>query len=414
MTFENFMVFEFEKMKGKNYVEIGEKKELKNIFDDPYIESQKKFIFQLFQGQGFNEDSVPHNNLLFDPNQLGYTKNSLLVLEKNLQGLMNAVETQIIFKLKNSSLSQKDKEGLIKIVSKDLDLAEKKYFGSINSHTTKAQVLFTYDFNHVLNKDRTFSRVKSSCFKGRQKVVNFADNIELSRSHFESFGIKLPETIQDFATINKGPKILTRKMLSEKPYLKRSICYLNDSQISKVLLEITNCNCTKIFLKDLRNCLTHKYVTQQLGYKKTDFKDINLFLPDPVNVLHVGYDDLKNSWKQVSYSKENQQQLNDNSFFYKNVSSKNDIININRKKLIIKYQHQKAQELKKRDKIKVLPYLSRKLVSQTKTSDLNLKIIPGPHPAFTFGELALIAGINVLYYFDKFLKKLGFKGFFFN
>ena len=87
---------------------------------------------------------------------------------------------------------------------------------------------------------------------------------------------------------------------------------------------------------------------------------------------------------------------------------------LNRKNLIVKYQQQKAQELKKRDKIKVLPYLSRKLVSQTKTSDLNLKIIPGPHPPFTFGELALIAGINVLYYFNKFLKKLGFKGFFFN
>lgn len=414
MPFENYMIFEFEKMKGKNYIEIGEKKELKNIFDDPHIESQKKFIFQLFQGQGFNENSIQYNNLLFDPNQLGYTKNSLLVLEKNLQGLMNDVETQIIIKLKNSSLPQKDKEGLIKIVSKDLDLAEIKYFGSINSHVTKAQVLFTHDFNHVINIDKTFSRCKSSCFKSRQKLVNFADNIELSRSQFESFGIKLPETIQDFATINKGPKILTRKMLTEKPYLKRSICYLNDSQIREVLFEIKNCNCTKIFFKDLKKSLTHKYVTQQLGYKKTDFKHINLFSPDPVNVLHVGYDDVKNSWKQVSYNKENQQQLNDNGFFYKNVSSKNDIIYVNRKNLIIKYQQQKAQELKKRDKIKVLPYLSRKLVSQTKTSDLNLKIIPGPHPPFTFGELALIAGINVLYYFNKFLKKLGFKGFFFN
>ena len=59
MPFENYMIFEFEKMKGKNYIEIGEKKELKNIFDDPHIESQKKFIFQLFQGQGFNENSNP-------------------------------------------------------------------------------------------------------------------------------------------------------------------------------------------------------------------------------------------------------------------------------------------------------------------------------------------------------------------
>ena len=194
----------------------------------------------------------------------------------------------------------------------------------------------------------------------------------------------------------------------------------SNTKILKSLVEGNN-----LFCQEFVNSLNPILISNAQIFKRKDSfgftnllnflsKHINLFSPDPVNVLHVGYDDVKNSWKQVSYNKENQQQLNDHGFFYKNVSSKNDIIYVNRKNLIIKYQQQKAQELKKRDKIKVLPYLSRKLVSQTKTSDLNLKIIPGPHPPFTFGELALIAGINVLYYFNKFLKKLGFKGFFFN
>lgn len=420
--FENYMVSEFAKMNGKSYLETQEEKELKNIFSDPYIQAEKNFIFDLLEG--FNQDSVFNNKqLVYNKN---FTKTRILKLEASLHSLMNDVENVALNNLRKSSLSQKDKEVFSKIISKELNQSEKRFFGALNSHISVSQIFYSYDFNQVLKIDKSFSRPKSSCFKGQEKIINFCNEIKISRSNFESFGLKVPETLEEFAKANQGPKILTRKMINENPSLKRSICYLNIQQLNKALINIKSCNCTKIFLKDLRKSITHEYIGQQSGYEKTDFKDINLVIlrADPIRVSHTGYnsmydnDNLRNliniSNSKQSLCIKNKKKEFTNTLFYNNhVCSKKDIIFINREKLIAKYNDQKAEKLIKKDKINVLP-LSRKLVYQTKIADQNLKIVPGPHPFFTFGELALIGFINTLYYFNKFLKKLGFKGFFFN
>jgi hypothetical protein len=85
-------------------------------------------------------------------------------------------------------------------------------------------------------------------------------------------------------------------MASEEPSLKRSICYLDFDQLSKILIDVKNCNCVKIFLNDLRKCLTYEYI-----YEKTDLKDINLSISgvDPIKGSEVDYsstyDNLKNT-----------------------------------------------------------------------------------------------------------------------
>jgi hypothetical protein len=50
-------------MEGKGYLEIQEQKELKNIFTDPYIQAEKKFIFELFDG--VNPNSLSPKEELF-------------------------------------------------------------------------------------------------------------------------------------------------------------------------------------------------------------------------------------------------------------------------------------------------------------------------------------------------------------
>lgn len=409
--FERFMTSQFAKMEGKGYLEIQEQKELKNIFTDPYIQAEKKFIFDLFEG--VNPNSVSPKEELFS------TKNYILKIEENLHTLITHTEKKAKNRLLKSSLPENQKEIFEKVLTKEINQAEVRFFGALNSHITVGQIFYSYDFNNVLKTDRSFSRPKSSCFKGREKITNFSNEIKISKDEFESFGLKVPETLEEFTKANQGPKFLTRKMASEEPSLKRSICYLDFDQLSKILIDVKNCNCVKIFLNDLRKCLTHEYI-----YEKPDLKDINLSISgvDPIKGSKVDYnstyDNLKNTSNlrskkhvNIKYKKEEPS----NTFFYNNRSNSNkNILFVNRKNLIAKYHQQKAEREIQKNKIKISPYVSEKLVSQKAIIYQNLKTVTGPFPVFTFGELGLIAFINVIYYINKFLKKLGLKGLFIN